>query len=216
MTDPAIPMFAGDAPRDETALLVVDMQKGFFDNRHSLGQAGMDVTPLREAIPGVLRLLALARAADVPVIFTRFVYARGLRDFPRRRRERSAARLALNSLGEGTEEIELVPELGARPDELVIDKSRPSSFYGTRLEPILTSAAIRNLVICGVTTNICVETTARDAGQRDYGVYVVRDAVAEMHPGRNHYALFGMAWSFADIVTVDDIARSWGLARGSG
>ncbi len=216
MTDPAIPMFAGDAPRDDTALLVVDMQKGFFDNRYSLGQAGMDVTPLREAIPGVLRLLGLARAADVPVIFTRFVYARGLRDFPRRRRERNAARLALNSLGEGTEEIELVPELGARPDELVIDKSRPSSFYGTRLEPILTSASIRNLVICGVTTNICVETTARDAGQRDYGVYVVRDAVAEMHPGRNHYALFGMAWSFADIVTVDDIARSWGFAPASG
>ena len=49
----------------------------------------------------------------------------------------------------------------------------------------------------------------RDAGQRDYGTFVVRDAVAEMDAGRNHYALFGMAWSFADVVTVDDIARSW-------
>lgn len=209
MTGPEIPMHAGDAPRAETALLVVDMQVGFFDNRHSLGQAGMDVTPLRAAIPGVVRLVGLARAAGVPVIFTRFVYARDMRDFPARRRARNAVRIALNSLAEGTQEIELLPELEARADEIVIDKSRPSSFYGTRLEPILTSAGIRNLVICGVTTNICVETTVRDAGQRDYGVYVVRDAVAEMHPERNHYALVGMAWSFADIVTVDDIARSW-------
>ena len=77
------------------------------------------------------------------------------------------------------------------------------------MEPVLTSAGIRNIVVCGVTTNICVETTVRDAGQRDYGTFVVRDAVAEMDAGRNHYALFGMAWSFADVVTVNDIARSW-------
>ncbi|MBL8589540.1 MAG: cysteine hydrolase, partial [Methylobacteriaceae bacterium] len=85
--------------------------------------------------------------------------------------------------------------------------------YGTRLEPVLTARGVRNIVVCGVTTNICVETTVRDAGQRDYGVFVVRDAVAEMDSGRNHYALFGMAWSFADIVTVDDVARSWAASR---
>jgi len=209
-----IPMYRGDVPARDTALLVVDMQKGFFDNSYSLGQAGMDVTPLRDAIPGTLRLVSLARAAGVPVIFTRFVYARGLADFPLHRRARNATRLRLNSLGEGTEEIELIPELDARPDEIVIDKSRPSSFYGTRLEPVLTAGGIRNLVVCGVTTNICVETTVRDAGQRDYGTFVVRDAVAEMDAGRNHYGLFGMSWSFADVVTVDDIARSWRPAQG--
>jgi ureidoacrylate peracid hydrolase len=204
-----IPMHTGTVPTRDTCLLVVDMQKGFFDNRYTLGQVGMDVTLLRDAIPGTVRLVDLARTAGVPVIFTRFVYAYGLSDFPLHRRARNAARLRLNSLGEGTEEIELLPELEARPNEIVIDKSRPSSFYGTRLEPVLTSAGIRNIVVCGVTTNICVETTVRDAGQRDYGTFVVRDAVAEMDAGRNHYALFGMAWSFADVVTVDDIARSW-------
>lgn len=208
-----IPMHREGVPVRDTVLLVVDMQKGFFDNKYSLGQAGMDVTPLRDAIPGTVRLVALARAAGAPVIFTRFVYARGMADFPRHRRARNATRLSLNSLGEGTEEIELIPELEPRPDEIVIDKSRPSSFYGTRLEPVLTAQGVRNIVVCGVTTNICVETTVRDAGQRDYGVFVVRDAVAEMDSGRNHYALFGMAWSFADIVTVDDVARSWTASR---
>lgn len=204
-----IPMFTGTVPLENTALLVVDMQRCFFDNRYSLGQVGMDVMPLHAAIPGTLRLLDAARGAGVPVIFTRFVFQPGLADFPPRTTARSEARRRLNSLGHGTEEVELIPELEVRDDEIIIDKSRASSFYGTRLEPVLTAGRIRNLVICGVTTNICVETTARDAGQRDYGTYVVRDAVAEVDDMRNHYALFGIAWSFGDIVTVDDVARSW-------
>lgn len=206
-----IPMFTGPVPLENTALLVVDMQRCFFDSSYSLGQVGMDVTPLRKAIPGTLRLLDAARAAGVPVIFTRFVYQRGLVDFPVRPTARAEARKRLNSLGEGTEEAELIPELAVRDNEIIIDKSRPSSFYGTRLEPVLTAQRIRNLVICGVTTNICVETTARDAGQRDFGTYVVRDAVAEVDEMRNHYALFGISWNFGEIVTVDHVARCWGV-----
>lgn len=204
-----IPMYKGKVKSSNTALLVVDMQKVFFDNDYSLGRAGMDVTPLKAAIPGTLKLLEIARSAGIPVIFTRFVFSKDMVDFPRHRRERNSLRINSNSLGEGTDEINLLPELEARPNEIVIDKSRPSSFYGTRLEPILTGSDIRNLVVCGVTTNICVETTVRDAAQRDYGTFVVRDAVSEMNPERNHYALFGMAWSFADIVCVNDIERSW-------
>lgn len=210
-----IPMHAGDVPRQDTILLVVDMQRGFFDNSYSLGQVGMDVLPLRDAIPGTLRLVDLARQAGVPIVFTRYVYTRGMVDFALHRRARNQMRIHLNSLCEGSEEIELIPELDVRPQEIVIDKARASSFYGTRLQPVLTGMAIRNIVVCGVTTNICVETTVRDAGQRDYATYVVRDAVAETTPERNHYALFGMAWSFADIVTTDDIARSWAGPSGS-
>ncbi|NTW41945.1 MAG: cysteine hydrolase, partial [Cellulomonadaceae bacterium] len=65
---------------------------------------------------------------------------------------------------------------------------------------------------CGVTTNICVETTARDAGQRDYGTYVVRDAVAEFTPERNHYALFAIDWSFGQVVDLADVEASWAPA----
>ena len=93
----------------------------------------------------------------------------------------------------------------------MIDKSRPSAFYGTRLEPVLNGMGVRNVVICGVTTNICVESTARDAGQRDYGTYVVRDAVAEFTPERNHFALFGIAWSFGEVVDLAEIEASWSL-----
>lgn len=198
-------------PTPQTAVMVVDMQQAFFDNEHSLGRAGLDVTPLRHAIPGTVALVRAARAADVPVIFTRYVYMPGMVDFGVTRGARARERAEGGSLGFGTGEIELIPELEVRADDIVIDKSRPSAFYGTRLEPVLTGMGIRNLVICGVTTNICVETTARDAGQRDYGTYVVRDAVAEFTAERNYYALFGISWSFGDVVDLSDVETSWGI-----
>jgi ureidoacrylate peracid hydrolase len=204
-----IPMFSGQVPTKDTALLVIDMQKAFMDNALSMGQSGTDIEPLRAAIDGSVRAVAAAREANVPVIFTRFVYTKNMRDFPVHRRDRNARRIELLSLGEDQDEIGILPELTPRPDEIVIDKSRPSSFYGTRLEPILTSAGIRNLVVCGVTTSICVETTVRDAGQRDYWTFVLRDAVAEIDPGRNHYALFNMSWSFAEITETETLKSSW-------
>ena len=207
--------YTGDVPKHETAVIVVDMQRAFFDNNDSLGQAGFDVTPLREAIPGTIELVNLARANGVPVIFTRYVYSPGMVDFGRKYGANPEARKDTNSLGFGTAEIEIIPELNVQPDEVVIDKSRPSSFYGTRLEPVLTGMGIRNVIVCGVTANICVETTVRDAGQRDYGTFVVADAVAEFLPERKHYALFGMAWSFANVVNVADIARSWAATSAS-
>ncbi len=74
---------------------------------------------------------------------------------------------------------------------------------------MLNGLGVRNLVVCGVTTNMCVEGTVRDAGQRDYGTFVVEDAVAEFLPERNHYALFAMAWLFAHVVKLDTVTRSW-------
>ena len=196
-------------PKENTALLVVDMQRAFFDNSDSLGASGIDVTPLRAAIPGTIELVKLAREAGVPVIFTRYVYHKGMVDFGPVRGARAQERIDTNSLGEGNDEIELIPELEVQPEEIVIDKSRPSSFYGTRLEPVLTGMQIRNLVICGVTTNICVESTARDAAQRDYGTYVVRDAVAEFTKERNDHALFAIDWSFGQTCMIEDCSTSW-------
>ena len=198
-----------DLPRTNCALLVVDMQRAFFDDGDSVGRAGLDVEPLREAIPGSIKLVELARKAGVPVIFTRYVYSPGMVDFGLIRSPRAQKRFESNSLAYGTEESEVIKELAVQPNEVVIDKSRPSAFYGTRLEPVLTGMGIRNLVICGVTTNICVESTARDAGQRDYGTFVVRDAVAEFTKERNDHALFAIDWMFGDVVDLVDVERAW-------
>jgi ureidoacrylate peracid hydrolase len=202
-------------PRDRIALMVVDMQRAFLDPRSTMAAAGFDVTPLQAALPGVLRLIDLARQAAIPVIHTRFVFHKGLADFSIRDGQNArtkALRLPLHYLEEGTPGVELTPEIVPGPGEFVIDKARASAFYGTRLEPLLGGMGVRNLVICGVTTNICVETTARDAGQRDYGTWVVRDAVAEFSAERNAHALNAIAWSFGEVIAVDDVARAWAPA----
>jgi ureidoacrylate peracid hydrolase len=201
-------MYEGDVPSANTALVVVDMQRVFFDENDSLGRAGLDVKPLRAAIPGCVRLIELARKAKMPVIFTRFVYMPGMVDFGQKYGAAADARESSNSLGYGTPETEIIPEMGVQPNDIIIEKSRPSAFYATRLEPVLNGLGIRNLIVCGVTTNMCVEGTVRDAGQRDYGTFVVRDAVAEFLSERNHYALFSMAWLFAHVIDVADVERS--------
>ena len=102
--------------------------------------------------------------------------------------------------------------LDPQPDEPILEKSRPSSFYGTRLEPLLTARGIRSVVVCGVTTNICVETTARDAHQRGYDTFVVEDACGEFEESRHWHSLYTIAWCFGTVVTVDDAERSWAPA----
>ena len=95
-------------------------------------------------------------------------------------------------------------------NEVVIEKNRPSSFYATRLESYLRAQKIKTLVICGVTTNICVESTARDAAQKDYKTYVVKDSIAEIDEFRHEVAIKAMQHMFAKIVTVEEVVYSWG------
>ena len=97
--------------------------------------------------------------------------------------------------------------------EIVIEKNRPSAFYSTRLEVYLRSQRINGLVICGVTTNICVETTARDAAQRDYRTFVVKDAVGEVDLFRHEVALKALEHMFAKIVSIDDVLDAWGVKQ---
>ncbi|MPZ61892.1 MAG: isochorismatase family protein [Propionibacteriales bacterium] len=198
-----------EVARERTALLVVDMQKAFMQSTSSLSQVGLDPERLRPAIPGTLQLVEAARRANVPRIFTRYVYLPGMADFGPVRTRRSALRRQIGSLAFGSTESELLDELRVEDDEFIIDKSRPSAFYGTRLEPLLRSLGTQALVVCGVTTNICVETTVRDAGQRDYDTFVARDAVAEYSDSRHNHALEAIAWTFGQVVSVRDVVLAW-------
>lgn len=196
-------------PRADTALLVIDMQNGFLDENGSLAKLGFPYEALQPAIPGCVRLVQGARQAGVPVLWTRYVYAPGLLDGGLLPNELVPGMKEVGSLVDGTWDAEIIPALVPREDEVIIDKSRPSSFYGTRLEPFLTSLGVRSLVLAGVTTNICVETTARDAGQRDYRTYVVSDATAEYDPARHEHALTTIGFTFGWVTTIDDVIAGW-------
>ena len=196
--------------KERTALVVIDMQRAFLEDEGSLAKAGIDITGLKAAMEGCKRLLASARQAGVPVIHTRYVYRPDYADggilvnyiMPQLRE--------VDSLAAGTPDIEIVDELAPVDGETVIDKNRPSAFYATNIEPLLNGLGVDSLVVCGVTTNICVETTVRDASQRDYKVFVPKDATGELEQLRYDGALAGMAWVFAKIVETDDVISVWG------
>lgn len=195
--------------RADTALLVIDMQNGFLDEKGSLAKLGFPYEALQPAIEGCVRLVQGARLTGVPVLWTRYVYAPGMLDGGLLPNELVPGMKEVGSLVDGTWDAEIIPTLVPQQDEVVIDKSRPSSFYGTRLEPFLTSLGVRSLVLAGVTTNICVETTARDAGQRDYRTYVVRDATAEYDPARHEHALTTIGFTFGWVTSVDEVLKGW-------
>lgn len=188
------------------ALIVVDMQNGFCRPE---APRGGDPTRLAAAIAPCVKLVAAARSAGIKVIYTRYMYRADYADggiLIHHLRPDLKQRKALIA---GTWDIEVVDELKPRDDDFIIDKNRPSSFYGTSLESVLNGIGARQLVVCGVTTNCCVETTVRDASQRDYETFVVRDAVAEYEDDRHEVALKSMALLFAPVVSLDEVANAW-------
>lgn len=195
--------------RDGTALLVIDMQNGFLEPEGSMQKIGLPHAELLRSIPGCVSLVDAARAAQVPVIYTRYVYMPDYSDAGILPTELVPAMKEVGSLTTGSWDAEIIDALAPLPGDVIIDKSRPSSFYGTRLEPLLTSLQIRSLVMCGVTTNICVETTARDAGQRDYRVHVISDATAEFEQARHDHALTTIGFTFGWVNTVAEVLDAW-------
>ncbi len=195
---------------ERTALVVIDMQKAFCADDGSLAVAGIDISNLAGAVAPCRQLLDSARQAGVPVIFTRYVYRADYADGGVVIRYLLPQLKNINSLAEGTEDIEIIDLLAPVEGEFVIDKNRPSAFYATNIDPILNGLDVDSLVVCGVTTNVCVETTVRDASQRDYKVFVVKDATGEIEQLRFDGAIAGMAWMFAKIVEKEDVLAIWG------
>jgi ureidoacrylate peracid hydrolase len=187
------------------------MQNGFLSDKGSMARLGRDWSRLAAAIPGVRRLIAGARQAKLPVFHTQYVYETDYRDGGIRVREQSPRLAEVGLCAAGSWDAEIAPEVAPSPGEVVIVKNRPSSFYATRLESYLRAQRILNLVVCGVTTNICVETTVRDASQRDYRTFVVRDAVGEVEEDRHTIALKAMEYLFARVLSVDEVLAAWGI-----
>lgn len=198
---------------ERSALLVVDMQNGFCDPEGSAARAGFDIAMCRAAIEPCRRLIAGARTHGIPVIFTRLVYRADYRDGGVVTDSILPGLVEAQCCAAGTPDADLIPELVPQPEDFVIDKNRYSAFYGTPLASILTAQDIRNLVICGVTTNICVETTARDASQRDYRTVVVGDATGEIAPERHRWALETLGTRFGWVVGYEEVLKGWSESR---
>lgn len=169
-----------------TALLVIDMQRDFLDPRGYAAQAGLDIARLRQTIAPVQSLLAAARAADMRVLFTREGHRPDLSDCPpaKLKRSRNAGATIGTSgplgrlLVRGEYGHDLVDECAPLPGEQVIDKPGYSAFHQTDLDQILRAQGIQTLLVCGVTTEVCVNTSVRAATDLGYHCITVADACA--------------------------------------
>ncbi len=194
-----------------TALLVVDMQNAFCSPEGHLARLGYGVAPLQAAIIPVQRLVAAAREAHVPVIFTRSVLKPDYSDGGIVVRELFPQVKEVGGVAAGSWDAEIIAQVTPLPGEIVIKKTRYSAFYKTRLEEVLLDLKVDTVLVCGVTTAACVESTARDACFRDFRVCLVADATAEVDPALHDAAIRTIQLWFGYVAsgeTVLQIIRS--------
>ena len=198
----------------KTAMIVVDMQNGFLDDEGSMVKTGMDITELKKTVEPVRSLVEACHSCGIPIIFTRMVQRADFKDAGLRIERRPALK-EVSSLVAGTWDAELDPRMDAHTEDYILDKTRYSSFYNTNLEVILRGLAVDTLIICGVTTEICVESTIRDAYFRDYKILVPEDAVAAMDVARHKGTLLTIQYGFGTVTTTWDVIDSLSVPLGT-
>jgi len=200
-----------------TALLVIDMQRDFLLPGGFGESLGNDVSQLRRTIEPLTALLAAWRATSMPVIHTREGHRPDLSDCP-------PAKLARGAIGRpgafgrilvrGEYGHDIIDELQPVGDEVVVDKPGKGAFYATELTEILDKANIRSLVVTGVTTEVCVHTTVREANDRGYECLVLADCVGSYFPEFQRVGLEMIAaqggifgWVSDSPTLLEEIAR---------
>lgn len=182
--------------RDKAALLVIDMQRFFLSpDSPTFTCGGIAIIPILK------QLIAAFRAVGRPVIYTRHVH------HPERLDAGILEWWWEGMCLEGSPESEVHSELAPLPNEKVILKHRYSAFYNTDLETVLRCLKIEDLVISGIMTNMCCESTARDAYYRDYRVFFLADATGSINEDMHLASLLNLAFGFAVVTTTDSVIQ---------
>jgi ureidoacrylate peracid hydrolase len=202
---------AGWISPGRTALLVIDMQVDFAAPDGALGQAGLDLSAVAPALKAAERLAETARKSGAPVVFVGLQTAADA-DSPawgERMRRRGGDPDSESALcREGTAGAAFVGPTPA-PGETVVAKRRYSGFFGTDLDARLKRLGVDTLVVCGLTTECCVDCTVRDAFHLDYHIFIARDACAAYDPSLHEGALQSLDLNCAILTHTDDVVAAW-------
>ena len=202
--------------RAACALVIIDMQRDFLEPG-GFGEAlGNDVSLLRAAVEPTRAMLAAARVAGLLVVHTREGHAPDLADLPPAKHRRGGGPLRIGDCGpmgriliRGEPGHDIIPELAPAPGEPVIDKPGKGAFHATALDAVLRNRGIAQLIVAGVTTEVCVSTTVREANDRGFECLVLEDCTASYFPDFHEQALamvhaqggiFGWTGRSADVI----------------
>lgn len=203
-----------------TAVVVVDMQNAYLSKGGYYDLFGLDISGAPELIRRVNAVIAASRTAGLPVVFFQNGWSADLHDAGgpdspnwyksnalRLMRERPE--LAGRLLVKGTWDYQLVDDIKPQPDDVIVQKPRYSGFWGTNLDMILRARRIRNLVFTGIASNVCVESTLRDAFFLEYFPLLVADASLPGGPLAVHEAtLFNVQTFFGWVSTTEEYVRA--------
>src|SRR5580692_10048658 len=191
----------GDLRPENTALIVIDMQTDFCGQGGYIDQLGYDISMTRECIGPIKRLLEHMRSTGVRIMHTREGHRPDLSDLPANKRWRSRQTWGNKDMGigdvgpkgrilvRGEPGWEIIPELAPLPGETIIDKPGKGSFYATDLDLLLHGKSIQNIALAGITTDVCVHTTMRDANDRGYECLMLSDCTGATDYGNYLAAL---------------------------
>jgi ureidoacrylate peracid hydrolase len=189
----------------KTALIVIDIQNDFCHNQGSFAKRNFDLSHVEKAVVNLMSFIDECRQFDLPIIFVRVIHSdwtdspSWLGRFGGTGKEMLVCRL--NSWGAEFYKVE------PRKSDCVITKHRFSGFWGTDLDLILRSKGIETLLICGVVTNVCVETTARDAFNLNYNVILVEDCCGAYFPEEHTSTLNNIRKYFGIVADSKHLMR---------
>src|ERR1700674_1299936 len=203
----------------KSAVVVVDMQNAFASKGGTLDIAGVDISPAREVIQKIAALLNAARASGIPVVHLQMGYKpdqsnSGGPNSPNWHKELAMTlmnrrpELKGKLLTEGTWDFAVVDELQPHAGDLVVVKTRYSGFAGISLDSMLRTRGIRYLFFAGIATNVCVESTLRDAYFQDYWPILIADGAMQAGPASMHEAtLFNVENFFGWTIQAEEFVR---------
>jgi biuret amidohydrolase len=183
--------YSYELPEDlnHLALVIIDMQRDFLEPGGFGDALGNDVSRLQSIVPSLSKLLNTFRDRQLPVIHTQECHKSDLSDCPPSKLIRGKGSLTIGDPGsmgriliQGEPGNQIIPQLAPLPDEIVILKPGKGAFYNTELQSLLQSRGITHLLITGVTTEVCVQTTMREANDRGYECLLVEDCTESYFP----------------------------------